>query len=159
MKKRLSPHLTLYFEGLYPKRFKKGYPNAIIGIGGNVGDVKKRFKKVAMMLKNHPRVKLIATSAILKNPPFGYKDQPDFYNSVIAVESKLSPKELLHFLLSLERRFKRKRIFKNAPRTLDLDILFYKNIHYNTKELTIPHPKWQERESVIIPLRFLLELL
>ncbi|NPA03405.1 MAG: 2-amino-4-hydroxy-6-hydroxymethyldihydropteridine diphosphokinase [Epsilonproteobacteria bacterium] len=159
MKKKLSSELTLYFEGLFPKKFNKEFPNAIVGIGGNVGDVKKRFKKVALLLKDHPQVQLIATAPILKNPPFGYLNQPYFFNSVLAIKTSFSPKELLFFLLSLEHRFKRKRIFKNAPRTLDLDILFYENIHYNTQELTIPHPAWSQRDSVKIPLRFLLELL
>ncbi len=98
---------------------------------------------------------MLATAPILKNPPFGFLDQPDFFNSLIEVETSFSPKELLHFCFWLEKRFKRRRTFKNAPRTLDVDIIFYDDIHIDTKDLQIPHPHWFERESVIIPLRFL----
>ncbi len=160
MKKLLAPGLALYFGGLYPRSFKKPEGTiAILGLGGNIGDVPRRFGKLALQLARHPRVRLIATAPILKNPPFGYASQPDFYNTLIAVETKLSPKELLRFVLRLERRHKRVRTFKNAPRTLDIDIIFYGDRTVKSEELIIPHPHWSERESVIIPLKYLLERL
>ncbi len=161
MKRRLSQELTLYFNGLYPRRFKKRPKGvvAILGLGGNIANVPRRFAKVALLLASHPRIKLIATAPILKNPPFGYLDQPYFFNSAMAVQTQLSPQELLRFVLRLERRFKRVRTFKNAPRTLDIDIIFFGERIVQTKELTLPHPFWSKRESVIIPVRFLLERL
>jgi len=159
MKKRLTDSLTLFFDPLFPKCFANpSRHRALIGVGGNIGNVKRRFKKVALLLRSHPKVRLIATAPLLKNPPFGYTDQPFFYNTLFLVDTDLPPKALLHFLLRLERRFKRVRTFKNAPRTLDLDIIFYDDVKLNSSELTIPHPHWHQRESVIIPLTFLGEM-
>lgn len=154
MRKKLSEDLILFFSNLYPKKFApKGLPHrAFLGIGGNIGPVKRRFDKLLTTLAHHPKISVLATAPILQNPPFGFTRQPDFFNSVIAVETSYSPKELLRFCLWLEKRHKRRRPFKNAPRTLDIDILSYDNIVMDTKELQIPHPHWHERESVIIPL-------
>ncbi|MRI59154.1 MAG: 2-amino-4-hydroxy-6-hydroxymethyldihydropteridine diphosphokinase [Epsilonproteobacteria bacterium] len=152
--------MVLYYTAFYPGRFGSFHKSvAILGLGGNIANVPRRFKKVALQLLRHPKVRLIASAPILKNPPFGYLDQPHFYNTVIAVDTTLSPKELLRFVLYLERRYKRVRTFKNAPRSLDIDIIFYADRIINIKDLTIPHPFWHQRESVIIPLRFLLEKL
>ena len=160
MKKVLQPGLTLYYTGFFPFFAPSSKKNlAILGLGGNIGNVQRRFKKLALKLLNHPKVRLVGTAPILKNPPFGYVDQPDFYNTLIAVETTLSPRELLNFVLYLEQRHKRVRTFKNAPRTLDIDIIFYGNRVVKQKDLTIPHPHWHRRESVIIPLKFLMERL
>ena len=64
----------------------------------------------------------------------------------------MTAKVFLDYLLRLEKRFGRKRSFENAPRTLDLDIIFFDNLVMNTQKLTLPHPAWYERESVTIPL-------
>ncbi len=159
MKKHLSKELTLYFLPTFPRRFrKKGFKEpVIIGVGGNVGNVTRRFKKVALMLAKNPSLQLVATAPLLKNPPFGFTDQPQFYNTLFLVRTSLSPRMLMKRLLYIEKRFKRKRTFKNAPRTLDLDIIFYSDRKMRSKDVTIPHPRWMERESVIIPLKFLGE--
>ena len=64
----------------------------------------------------------------------------------------MTPKKLLNYLLHLEKKFGRKRSFENAPRTLDLDMIFFDNRVINTPSLTLPHPSWSIRESVVIPL-------
>jgi len=92
---------------------------------------------------------------MLKNPPFGYVDQDDFLNSIITVSTSMSPNETLRFLLHTEKRFGRKRSFANAPRTLDLDILFFDDLKIDRPHLKIPHPQWCERESVLIPMSFM----
>ena len=96
------------------------------------------------------------TSPILKNPPFGYTKQDDFYNAILYIETRLQPKALLRYILEVERKFGRKRSFQDAPRTLDIDIIFYENICMQTPKLTLPHASWQERDSVVIPLSKLL---
>ena len=129
---------------------------ALIGVGGNIGDSKRRFKRLLELLKREKKVKVIATSIIFKNPPFGFLEQDFFYNTLFLLETKLTPKELLRYLQNIEKRFRRNRLFKNAPRTLDLDIIFYdKRVCKKSQKLLIPHPYWQERESVLIPLKFL----
>ncbi len=125
---------------------------ATIGVGGNVGDVKRRFERLFFFLKKDKRVELLKTSLILKNPPFGYKDQDDFLNSIIVVKTSMQPQPFLDYLLRVEKLFGRKRSFANAPRTLDLDIIFFDNRVINTSRLQVPHPQWASRKSVLIPL-------
>ncbi|MDD2357400.1 MAG: 2-amino-4-hydroxy-6-hydroxymethyldihydropteridine diphosphokinase [Thiovulaceae bacterium] len=125
---------------------------ATIGIGGNVGDVLRRFHHLFFTLQADKRVEILQTAPILKNPPFGYIDQDDFLNSVIVLATSMQPKVFLDFLMRLEKRFSRKRSFANAPRTLDLDILFFDNRVIDTLSLKVPHPHWMKRESVLIPL-------
>jgi len=100
------------------------------------------------------RFHMVQTSPILQNPPFGYIEQKDFLNAVLVLQTSLSPKELLKNLLHIEKQNRRKKSFKNAPRSLDLDIIFYDNLIIKTKNLSVPHPSWYKRNSVIIPLGF-----
>ena len=125
---------------------------AVIGIGGNEGDVKKRFVKLYRYFQNDRRFFIQETSPVFKNPPFGYLDQPDFYNAIIVMQTSLSAKALLKVLLHVEHIFGRVRVFKNGPRTLDLDIIFFDNQKIKQRNLIVPHPRWQERSSVIVPL-------
>jgi len=129
---------------------------SLIGVGGNLGDTKRRFEKLLIYLKRDKKIRVVATSIIFKNPPFGYLEQPFFYNTLFLVETKLTPIKLLRYLQRIENHFGRKREFKNSPRTLDLDILMYnkQKIQKDTT-LIIPHPYWKERESVQLPLQYL----
>lgn len=123
-----------------------------IGVGGNILDVKRRLEKLYIFLNRDKRVAIQKVSSILKNPPFGFLDQDYFYNSVIVLKTSMLPMQFLDYLMRVEKRFLRKRSFKDAPRTLDLDIIFYDNVIVNKPRLKIPHPHWHERESVLIPL-------
>jgi 2-amino-4-hydroxy-6-hydroxymethyldihydropteridine diphosphokinase len=125
---------------------------AVIGIGGNEGDVKKRFVKLYRLLQDDPRVFIEESSLVFKNPPFGYANQNDFYNAVAVLRTSLHANALLKMLLHVEKRFRRIRLFKNGPRTLDLDIIFFNDDRRHQKHVIVPHPKWQERLSVGIPL-------
>ncbi len=126
--------------------------SVLLGIGGNIGDVVRRFEHLFYYFKRSTLLRVIETAPIVKNPPFGYTEQGDFYNSLLLIETFLSPKALLRYLLRVEKVFGRKRLFKDGPRTLDIDIIFYENVKMDTKELTLPHPGWKERASVLIPL-------
>jgi len=143
--------------GLFPASYKdssKRY-SVTLGVGGNVGDVRRRLEKLSFYFKRSVKCDLVKTGTILKNPPFGYLDQADFYNSVMLVKTNLQPRAFLKYILEVERKFGRKRSFANAPRTLDIDMIFYENRQMNTKELTLPHPHYKERESVVIPLAYM----
>lgn len=126
-----------------------------LGVGGNIADVVRRLEKLSYFFKREKYCDLVRTGPILKNPPFGYLDQDDFYNSVMMVQTNLQPKAFLKYVLEVERKFGRKRSFENAPRTLDIDMIFYENRRMDTRVLTLPHPHWQERESVTIPLSYM----
>ena len=123
-----------------------------VGIGGNIGDVKRRFEHLFVYLKKDRRVELVKTSLILKNPPFGFSNQDDFFNSIIVLKTNMQPVSFLDYLMRLEKKFARKRSFANAPRTLDLDIILFDNRVVNLPKLQIPHAVWFIRESVLIPL-------
>lgn len=123
-----------------------------MGVGGNIGDVKRRFERLYLYLKKDKRVTLLETSLVLKNPPFGFANQDDFFNSIVLLKTTMQPKMFLDYLMRLEKKFARKRSFANAPRTLDLDIIFFDGRVVKTQKLQIPHTKWFERKSVLIPL-------
>jgi 2-amino-4-hydroxy-6-hydroxymethyldihydropteridine diphosphokinase len=155
-KRSLSPSLTLYTTERFPYKSEKKSSHryeVTIGIGGNVGDVLRRFNHLFFKLKTDKRLEVLKTGPVLKNPPFGYLDQDDFLNSVMVVVTSMQPQVFLNYLMRVEKRFSRKRGFANAPRTLDLDILFFDERVINTKKLQVPHPAWQKRESVMIPLK------
>lgn len=157
MKKKINDKLTLYFSNRFPfikSTLSKKKNIVVIGIGGNMGNVKMNFNKLIMCFANDTRFNILKCSPILKNPPFGFLDQDDFFNAVIVLKTDLFPKEALRAFQRYEQRFKRKRSFKDAPRTLDIDIIFFNNMKINTKELTVPHAGYKERESVLIPLKF-----
>ena len=147
----LSTFKSLHFGSTCRAKSSKRY-SVTIGIGGNIGDVKRRFEHLFIYLKKDKQVELLQTSLILKNPPFGYINQDDFFNSIIVLKTSLNPLAFLAYLMRVEKKFGRKRSFKDAPRTLDLDILFFDNRVIDLPKLKIPHPEWFKRESVLIPL-------
>ena len=151
---------TLFSFGHYPYRLKRiskeRYPfghDVLLGIGGNIGDVPRRFEHLYTFLVKSPFVTVVETSPILKNPPFGYLEQEDFYNAVIHIRTPLMPGKLLVYILRIEKYFGRKRKFQDGPRTLDIDMIFYENREMETKRLILPHPRYRERDSVMVPLR------
>ena len=158
MKKKLSNKLSLYKTNIFPytskKQSKKKYL-VTVGIGGNVGDVRKTFNKLFLSLKNNAKFHIQSTSPLLENPAFGFTEQKDFLNGIIAIKTNLAPNEFLKIMQRLEIRYGRKRSFQDAPRTLDIDIIFFDNKKINTKKLIIPHKDWENRESVIIPLKYM----
>ncbi|MDQ7046771.1 MAG: 2-amino-4-hydroxy-6-hydroxymethyldihydropteridine diphosphokinase [Sulfurovum sp.] len=155
-RKELDKSHTLLFTQHFPSTSKhKAGHRALLGIGGNIGDVLRRFEHLLQYLKSSPFISVIETAPILKNPAFGYTEQADFYNSLLWVETQLTPKALLRYVLRVEKVFGRKRLFKDGPRTLDIDIIFYENVKMDTKKLIIPHPEWMKRNSVLIPLSYM----
>ena len=156
MKKKLTPNLTLFYTSNFPKKFNynstKKY-SVIVGIGGNIGNTKNLFDKLILCLKKDARFTLLMTSPLLRNPPFGFLQQSDFLNGIITLQTNLCPNAFLKAMQRYENKFGRKRSFQDAPRTLDIDIIFFDDKKINTKDLIIPHKNWASRESVIIPLK------
>ena len=157
-RKILDENNTLIHTKHYPsssslnrnKKYK-----VLLGIGGNIGDVIRRFEHLYTYFNRSNILNILETAPILKNPPFGYLEQGDFYNSLLLVETNLRPEKLLVYILSVEKKFARKRLFKDGPRTLDIDMIFYENINTDSKSLTLPHPGWNKRTSVLIPLQYM----
>ena len=142
-----SPNFPAKFE---PKsNFGYAY---ILGIGGNVGDVRIRFERLYRALCKDARFFVCETSEILKNKAFGYLAQDDFLNATVCAQSVLAPRQMLKIMQRYELKFGRKRSFKNAPRTLDIDILYASAKVRRDKRLILPHPGALERASVVFPL-------
>jgi 2-amino-4-hydroxy-6-hydroxymethyldihydropteridine diphosphokinase len=124
---------------------------ACVAVGANLGDavatVQQALKDVALL----PETQLLKASSLYRSAPYEAQG-PDFINAVVLIHTQLSPLVLLHALQALELNSGRERPFKNAPRTLDLDIIFHGNSKLNTQELTLPHPRWFERAFVLQPL-------
>ena len=125
---------------------------ALVGMGGNIGDSAKRFDRFIRAITSDSRFHVVEVSPILINAAFGYEEQADFSNAVINLQTSLGSRNLLKILSHYESKFKRVRTFKNAPRTLDLDILYFSKKVYKTPRLIVPHPGADKRLSVIVPL-------
>jgi 2-amino-4-hydroxy-6-hydroxymethyldihydropteridine diphosphokinase len=129
-------------------------PEALIALGGNVGDVRDRFRNALAMLCNGADASLIARSRSYLTPPWGVKDQPPFINCCAAIETTLSPHDLLRRVQEIERAFGRDRANERrwGPRPLDIDIIAYDDLTVNDADLTLPHPRLFERAFVLVPL-------
>ena len=127
---------------------------ALIALGGNVGDVRDTFRNALAMLCTGPEIKLIARSRSYLTPPWGVEDQPPFINCCAAIDTTLSPHDLLKRVQEVERAFGRNRANERrwGPRRLDIDIVAYDDVTVNDADLTLPHAGLFERAFVLVPL-------
>ncbi|MBT9539805.1 2-amino-4-hydroxy-6-hydroxymethyldihydropteridine diphosphokinase [Thiobacillus sp.] len=125
---------------------------ATVGLGANLNDPAAQVEYALAELDRLPATRLLARSSLYASAPVGYVDQPDFVNAVAQIETALAPRALLAALLDIEHRHGRERSFRNAPRTLDLDLLLYGAAHFHEDGLTLPHPRMSERGFVLFPL-------
>ena len=126
---------------------------ALIGLGGNLGDVRARLAAAIDALGRVPGVSVGARSRFYRTPPWGNVDQPDFVNAAVAVDTAMGPHDLLDVLLATEHDFGRVRDGERwGPRTLDLDLLAYGDRTIDDERLTVPHPRIAERAFVLLPL-------
>jgi 2-amino-4-hydroxy-6-hydroxymethyldihydropteridine diphosphokinase len=127
---------------------------ALLALGGNVGDVRRNFERAIAMLCDGGAVRLVARSSDHRTPPWGVTDQPPFINAVIAIATTLTPHELLERALATERALGRDRSRERrwGPRTIDIDLLAYDDLDLSDAELTLPHPRLFERAFVLLPL-------
>lgn len=128
--------------------------DVLIGLGGNVGDVRKTFDRAIALLCDGQAVRLLARSSDYLTPPWGVTDQPPFINAVIEVATVLPAHDLFARALSVERALGRDRSKERrwGPRTLDLDLLAYDDLTLDDPDLTLPHPRLLERAFVLAPL-------
>jgi 2-amino-4-hydroxy-6-hydroxymethyldihydropteridine diphosphokinase len=127
---------------------------ALIALGGNVGDVRDALNHAVAMLCDGTDVRLLARSSDFRTPPWGVADQPPFVNGAVAVATVLQPHALLARTKEIELRLGRDRLSGRrwGPRTIDLDLIAYDDIALDTPDLTLPHPRWRERAFVLVPL-------
>jgi 2-amino-4-hydroxy-6-hydroxymethyldihydropteridine diphosphokinase len=129
-------------------------PQALVALGGNVGDVRQTLDRAIAQFCDGVAVTLIARSSDYRTPPWGVEDQPPFLNCAIAVETALAPHDLLARGQAVERAFGRDRSKERrwGPRTLDVDLIAYDDRAVDTPDLTLPHPRLFERAFVLVPL-------
>ena len=121
-----------------------------LGFGSNMGD--RRHNLVQALEWMLSQVKVEQLSSIYETEPVGYKEQSLFLNAVCRVSTELSPEQLLGLAKEVEAKLGRVPSFPNAPRPIDIDILFYDDEVISTQELTVPHPRLVERAFVLFPL-------
>lgn len=123
---------------------------AYFGLGANLGDRVAALRSAVDALQQHGT--LVAASSLYETAPVGYTDQPNFLNAVVALETDEPPEALLAAALEAEQAQGRVRTFRNAPRTLDVDLLLYDDRCLDVPGLTLPHPRLHERAFVLAPL-------
>lgn len=124
----------------------------VLSVGTNIGDRKENIEKCIEALNLVPYTDVLSASAIYQTEPVGYARQDDFYNCCLLVQSQYNPNEMLGICLGIEAGFGRVRGIKNGPRVLDVDIIFAQNLEIETKNLTVPHPRYKERRFVLEPM-------
>lgn len=129
---------------------------AVIALGSNLAEPARQVRAALSALEAHPQIQIEKTSSLYVTAPIGYDDQPDFVNAVCSVRTSLDGVSLLAVLNRIEADFGRERTFRNAPRTLDLDIIDFDGISSDDPHLTLPHPRAHERSFVMKPLAEIL---
>lgn len=126
---------------------------AYIGLGANLGDARAAVVSAIGALADMPQTQLQAQSRLYTSAPMGENATGDHYvNAVVQLSTALSARDLLNELQRIERAFGRERSVRNAPRTLDLDVLLYGDACIEDEVLSIPHPRMIERAFVLRPL-------
>lgn len=125
---------------------------AYVGLGANLGEPRAQLLAAWDALGRIPQTRAIARSGFYRSAPIGYEDQPDFLNCVAKLDTALEPHVLLSHLQQIERDLGRTRAFRDAPRTIDLDLLLYGSETIETADLVVPHPRMHERAFVLEPL-------
>lgn len=129
---------------------------AAVALGTNLGARAENLVAAIHALAALPSTTVLKMSGVYETKPVGYADQPDFLNMVVLLETALSPRALLGGCLGIEAALGRRRTFRNAPRVIDLDLVWMEGETSNDPELILPHPRMQERAFVIAPLREVL---
>lgn len=124
---------------------------AYIGIGSNLGDAEANVRRALTRLQSLPHTLLEAQSSLFRTAPVD-AGGGDYVNAVARLRTALPAAQLLAELLAVEQEFGRERPYRNAPRTLDLDLLLYGEQQIQSMTLTVPHPRLTERAFALIPL-------
>lgn len=125
---------------------------AFVALGANLGDAAQTLRDALLALHGTSGTRLVKASSLYRTAPIE-SSGPDYINAVAEVATTLTAPDLLSALQAIENGAGRERPYRNAPRTLDLDLLLYGDAHINSPELTVPHPRMWERAFVLVPLR------
>jgi 2-amino-4-hydroxy-6-hydroxymethyldihydropteridine diphosphokinase len=126
--------------------------DVFLGLGSNLQEPARQLRAAVTRIAGLDGVTVTGCSSLYASAPLGYADQPSFLNAVLRVSTRLAPAALLAALQAVEAHQGRTREFRNAPRTLDVDILLYDALCQDDPRLTLPHPRCHERAFVLLPL-------
>lgn len=126
--------------------------SAIVALGANLGDPVATLRQALADIAALPHTQLLQASPFLSSAPLD-ADGPTYINAVVRLETRLNAVELLQVLQGLESAAGRTRDYRHAPRTLDLDLLFYGDALMQSEYLSLPHPRWSQRAFVLLPLK------
>ena len=126
--------------------------SACVALGANLGEAVATLRQVLADIAALPHTQLLQASPFLSSAPLD-ADGPEYVNAVVRLETRLNAVELLQALQGLENAAGRTRDYHHAPRTLDLDLLFYGDAHIQSEYLSLPHPRWTQRAFVLLPLQ------
>ena len=129
----------------------KQFTACYIGIGSNLDDPQGNVRRAIARLGDLSGTRLTGQSSLFRTAPIDAGGD-DYINAVACIETQFAPEDLLRQLQAIEQDFGRERPYRNAPRTLDLDLLLYGQRAISTDALTVPHPRMTERAFVLIPL-------
>jgi 2-amino-4-hydroxy-6-hydroxymethyldihydropteridine diphosphokinase len=116
-----------------------------------LGDARAAVLQAFEALASWPGIEVTGRSALYRTAPHEAQG-PDFINAVVRIDTRLTAPDVLDALQAIEHQAGRLRPYVNAPRSLDLDLLFYGDASMNSPRLTLPHPRWRERAFVLVPL-------
>lgn len=124
----------------------------IVALGSNLGDTAENLDRAIALIRAWPQFEVTAVASYMRSAPMYVTDQPEFLNTVLMGRARCSPEELLTFLKSVEEAVGREKTFRNGPRVIDLDIIYFGDLVLDGPSLTIPHPRRLERDFVLVPL-------
>jgi 2-amino-4-hydroxy-6-hydroxymethyldihydropteridine diphosphokinase len=125
---------------------------ALVALGANLGDAPAQVQHGLLSLGQLPQTRVLKSSDLYRTAPWQAQG-PDFINAVALLDTSLTAPDLLRAMQALEHAAGRERPYRNAPRTLDLDLVMYGDASMSSPALTLPHPRWRERAFVLFPLR------
>lgn len=124
-----------------------------LSLGSNLQSPVRQLRQCHANLRSLPQTVILRRGRIDRTPPWGFTRQPDFYNQILIIETRLQPHRLLSLTQQIEAHQGRVRKKRWGPRTLDIDLLTYANRRLNSPKLSLPHPRMTEREFITRPLR------
>ncbi|MBN3817405.1 2-amino-4-hydroxy-6-hydroxymethyldihydropteridine diphosphokinase [Paraburkholderia sp. Se-20369] len=124
---------------------------AYVGLGANLGDARQTLKDAVVCLAQQRTISILDKSSLYRTAPFEAGGD-DFYNCVVKLDTTLSARDLLALCQKIEHHFGRERPYRNAPRTLDLDILLFGTDSIDEPDLIVPHPRLTDRAFALVPL-------
>jgi len=129
----------------------RGEVTAFVALGANLGDAAQTLRDAISALRCTPGIRLVQASSLYRTAPIE-SSGPDYINAVAEVATTLTAPALLAALQAIENAAGRERPYRNAPRTLDLDVLLYGSARIHSTALTVPHPRMGARAFVLVPL-------